>query len=124
MAGKPARWTDAGVAPTPGAESGTYSGDIQGPVRRAPLRDARGVLLGHVWTDDKKAAGFRQEQSPASVAAAAAIWRIHARLHAAGRPASDVLDPALYAPTYRLDDVPSRSGQRVDNALRRAARKK
>lgn len=121
MAGKPARWTDAGVAPTPGAASGTYSGDIQGPVRRAPLRDARGTLLGYVWTDDKKAAGFRQEQGPTSVAAAAAIWRIHARLHAAGKPASAVLDPALYAPTYRLGDTP---GQRADDALRRAARKK
>src|SRR5690606_37282554 len=62
-----------------------------------------------------------QEQGPTSVAAAATIWRIHARLHAAGQPASAVLDPALYAPTYRLGDTP---GQRVDDAPRRAARKK
>lgn len=81
----------------------TYSSDAQGPVRRAGLYDGD-ILLGHVWTDDQQAAGFldNEDAGRAGVRAEALVWTILRNAAQAGRPAGEVLDPALYAPTYQL----------------------
>lgn len=81
-----------------------YSSDIQGPVRRAPLHAPDGPLLGHVWTDDGEAAGYLPEQAagPAGVRAGAYVWTVLSECYRRGIPASEVLDPVLYAPTYEL----------------------
>lgn len=117
------RWQSGSMQPDQVYTPPGYESQPRGDVRRAALRSPGGDLLGHVWTDDRKAAGFLPAESAGSagVRAGSHVWTVHRRAHQAGRPASDVLDPALYAPTYRLGDTP---GQRVDDALRRAARKK
>ncbi|WP_113699175.1 hypothetical protein [Nonomuraea lactucae] len=106
MADQPhARWTDAAFAPVDVSDSGTYPGVPAGPVRRAELRDAAtGQLLGHVWADNREAAGFADsdEAGAAGVRAGARVWRILADTYQAGRPASDVLDPSLFEPDYQL----------------------
>ncbi|MCA2184646.1 hypothetical protein [Nonomuraea cavernae] len=73
-------------------------------MRRAPLKDQDGMLLGHVWTDDKDAAGFvkNEDAGRPAITAGARLWSILKDAHDAGRPASDVLDPALYAPEFEL----------------------
>jgi hypothetical protein len=99
------RWADD-PQPVVVATPATYSAQAQGPVRRAELHDAEtDSLLGHVWTDDQAAAGFLDEESAgaAGVRAGADVWGILRDAHQAGRPAAEVLDPALYAPAYRLD---------------------
>ena len=98
------RWTDAAFGRFDVSESGNYPGDVQGPVQRAELRSPDGMLLGHVWTDGFLAAGFMDDDAAgvAGVRAGARVWRILADAYAAGRPASDVLDPALYEPEFQL----------------------
>ncbi|GAA0969795.1 hypothetical protein GCM10009555_017570 [Acrocarpospora macrocephala] len=98
------RWTDAAFAPFDVSTPISYSGDVVGEVRRAALHDMDGLLLGHVWTDDQAAAGFLDADGvgPPAVRASTYVWQVHKRLFDAGRPASDVMDPALYAPLYRL----------------------
>lgn len=97
------RWTDAALAPTQVSDSGTYPGTPEGPVRRAALYDGH-TLVGHVWTDDRAAAGFldNDDAGAAAIRAGARVWRVLADARQAGRAAGDVLDPALFAPAYRL----------------------
>lgn len=97
------RWTDTALAPARVSDSGTYPGVPSGSVRRAPLYDGT-TLVGHVWTDGT-AAGFLDNDAagPAAIRAGARVWRILADAHQAGRPAAEVLDPALFAPAFRLD---------------------
>ena len=66
---------------------------------------ADGRVLGYVWTDDRLAAGFVEEEEAAGagVKAFAYVWAVHRRAYGLGMPASAVLDPALYAPMYLLD---------------------
>lgn len=85
----------------------TYPAKAEGPVRRAALRDEPGGrLLGHVWTDDRQAGGFLEVESAgrAGLRAFSYVWAVQRRAYEAGRPASDLLDPALYAPMYHLDN--------------------
>jgi hypothetical protein len=100
------RWTDAAFAPVEVSDSGTYPGVAQAPMQRAALHDATtGQLLGHVWTDNRQAAGFldNDDAGAAAVRAGARVWRILAEAYQAGRPAGEVLDPALYeAAGFRL----------------------
>lgn len=76
----------------------------QAAVRRAPLKDRSGMVLGHMWTDDKDAAGFvkNEDAGRPAIAAGARLWSILKDAYDSGRPASDVLDPALYAPEFEL----------------------
>lgn len=99
-----ARWADDALAPVQVEDSGTYPGVPAGPVRQAALYDPAGTLLGHVWTDDRQAAGFTESSAagPAGVRAGARVWRIMADAYEADVPASAVLNPELYAPDFRL----------------------
>jgi hypothetical protein len=92
------RWTDP-LAPRVVSTPSTYDYKAAGAVRRAGLYAADGTLLGHVWTDDRQAAGFlpAEQAGPAGVRAGGAVWAILRDAHRAGLPASDVLDSALYA---------------------------
>ncbi len=96
------RWADD-PQPVVVSTPKTYSAKAQGPVRRAELRDG-GQLLGHVWTDDKNAAGYLDEPSAgaAGVRAGARVWVILRDAYQAGVQAKDVLDPAMYAPQFTL----------------------
>ncbi|GAA1769999.1 hypothetical protein [Nonomuraea bangladeshensis] len=89
-----------------GQAAGTYSNKPANPaaVRRARLKDDDGMVLGHVWTDDQAAAGFVKDPDAGrlGIAAASRVWSILKDAHDAGRPASDVLDPALFAPDFEL----------------------
>lgn len=89
-----------------GQSAGTYSRkpDDQAAVRRAALKDQDGMVLGHVWTDDKDAAGFvkNEDAGRPAIAAGARLWSILKGAYDSGRPASDVLDPALYVPEFEL----------------------
>ncbi|MBF8186328.1 hypothetical protein ITP53_11320 [Nonomuraea sp. K274] len=84
----------------------TYSAQAEGPVRRRALRDEPGGrVLGHVWTDDQRAAGWLHADPPnrETSRAGAYVWAVHRRAYSLGRPASSLLDPSLYAPMYYLD---------------------
>ncbi|MEV0617575.1 hypothetical protein AB0I81_29935 [Nonomuraea sp. NPDC050404] len=89
-----------------GQAAGTYGSRPadQAAVRRARLKDPDGMVLGHLWTDDQAAAGFvkNSDGGRPAIAAAAQVWSILKNAYDAGRPASDVLDPALYAPQFEL----------------------
>lgn len=99
------RWSDDALAPVQVGESGTYPGVPAGPVRRAALYDQAGTLLGHVWTDDREAAGFVESPGAgaAGVRAGARVWRIMADAYVAEVPAAALLNPELYAPDFRLE---------------------
>ncbi|MFI6496549.1 hypothetical protein [Nonomuraea typhae] len=68
------------------------------------VHDRDGRLLGHLWTDNHKAAGFTRIEDPEPDMAYAGprIRLILANAYKAGIPASDVLDPALYTPDFEL----------------------
>ncbi|MFG1709229.1 hypothetical protein ACFLIM_39165 [Nonomuraea sp. M3C6] len=89
-----------------GKSAGTYSRKAADPadVRRAQLKEPDGMVLGYVWTDGKDAAGFvkNEDAGRPAIAAGPRLWSILKGAYDAGRPASDVLDPALYAPEFEL----------------------
>lgn len=92
------------LAPILAAQAPTYPQLAAGPTRSAALVDGD-TVLGRIWTDDGAAAGFVPD--PAAPPAAAALatrftWRVLARLHARGLPASTVLEAPRWAPMYRL----------------------
>lgn len=93
------RWAGDALAPRVVSTPATYDSTPAGPVRRAPLYDGEGALLGHVWTDGQRAAGYldREDAGPAGRRAGATVWAILRDAHRIGRPAADVLDPTLYA---------------------------
>ncbi|MFF4989635.1 hypothetical protein ACFY19_20750 [Streptosporangium saharense] len=93
------------LASVPVAAAETYPAKAEGPKRVAALRDDAGTVLGYVWTDDRRAAGWRHAGLPdaAGARAGAYVWRVHRAAFAQGVPASDLLNPALYAPLYHLD---------------------
>ncbi|OUC99326.1 hypothetical protein [Streptosporangium minutum] len=90
------RWADDPRPAEVNAPAG-YSSAPQGPVRRAELHQG-GVLLGHVWTDDRQAAGFlpAEQAGPAGVRAAGAVWTILQACYEAGMEAEDLIDPDLF----------------------------
>ncbi|MFN2636896.1 MAG: hypothetical protein ABR585_07720 [Gemmatimonadaceae bacterium] len=101
MAEEHPRWGDAGMAPRVVYSPKTYDSKAKGPVRRAELHDADGLLLGRVWTDDQNAAGYLPDEAagPAGRRAGSAVWAIHRDAYNKTPkrvPASDLLDPALY----------------------------
>lgn len=98
------RWQPGSLQPSEVYSPPGYSASPRGEVRRAGLHDPDGRLLGHVWTDGKEAAGFLPDEraGSAGVRAGSFVWTLHRELHARGVPASEVLDPALYEPAYRL----------------------
>ncbi len=89
-----------------GKTASTYSSKAarKEEVRRAPLRDRAGQVLGEVWTDGRDAAGFVPDENAgvAGIRAQSQVWRILKAAYASGRPAADVLDPDLYAPDFEL----------------------
>lgn len=123
------RWTDP-VPPKVVSTPDTYSAKAQGPVRRVELHATDGQILGHVWTDGKKAAGFLDDEAagPDGVRAANAVWAILRDAYEDDVPASGVLDPKLYAPTYKLSpakgDNPADLSKQADTAIRSAAGRK
>ncbi|MEU4410754.1 hypothetical protein AB0F88_40140 [Streptosporangium sp. NPDC023963] len=100
------RWGDDGLTGRVTHAPNIYDYQAAGPVRRAALNTPGGHVLGHVWTDDRAAAGF----TPAEVAGAAgrkagsAVWAIHRDAYAKNVPASDLLDPKLYASVGTLQE--------------------
>ncbi|MCK2213369.1 hypothetical protein MF672_006115 [Actinomadura sp. ATCC 31491] len=52
------------VTPITVSRDDSYDFKAAGPVRRAALHDRDGRLLGHVWTDDRQAAGFTRVEDP------------------------------------------------------------
>ncbi|MER7206351.1 hypothetical protein ABT340_04730 [Streptosporangium sp. NPDC000239] len=97
------RWADD-PQPTNVDSPPTYSAEAVGAVRRAPLHDHDGQLLGHVWTDDLAAAGFQpaEQAGPAGVQAGAYVWTVLSECHRRDIPAAELLDPILYSPAYGL----------------------
>ncbi|MDP9843261.1 hypothetical protein [Streptosporangium lutulentum] len=89
-----------------GRTASTYSSKAanKDDVRRASLRDRAGQVLGNVWTDGQEAAGFVPSENAgmAGITAQSRLWGILRNAYASGRPARDVLDPALYAPEFEL----------------------
>lgn len=89
-----------------GKTASTYSSKAANKrhVRRAPLRNRAGQVLGEVWTDGRDAAGFVPDENAGvdGVRAQSQVWRILKAAYASGRPARDVLDPALYVPEFEL----------------------
>ncbi|MFI6295911.1 hypothetical protein ACIBEJ_30230 [Nonomuraea sp. NPDC050790] len=96
------------VTPVTVSRPDTYDAKPTGPVRRAALHDRRGRLLGHVWSDDRQAAGFTkiEDPEPDMAYAGGRVRRILADAHRAGIPAARLLDPALYAPDFELRVTP------------------
>ncbi|MGP3955631.1 hypothetical protein ACTWPT_06500 [Nonomuraea sp. 3N208] len=86
------------------SENDSYDFKATGPKRRAAVHDRNGRLLGHVWTDDRQAAGFTRIEDPEPDMAyvRGRMQQILAEAHKAGVPASELLDPALYAPDFEL----------------------
>ncbi|WP_157530701.1 hypothetical protein [Microtetraspora niveoalba] len=97
------RWADSGPVTVTPPPAGGYADTPAGKVRRAELRDNTGQVLGHLWTDDRQAAGFipAEQAGAAGVRAGAEIWAILRDAHAVGIDAADLLDPDLY-PDYAL----------------------
>jgi hypothetical protein len=97
------RWADD-LSPVVGYIPDTYSHKAAGPVQRAALRAVDGQLLGHVWTDDREAAGFLPDEQAgiAGRRAATDLWVIMRECKRRDVPASELLDPSLYEP-YQLD---------------------
>ncbi|WP_326642888.1 hypothetical protein OG884_05810 [Streptosporangium sp. NBC_01755] len=100
------RWGDDALSGRVTHVPSTYDYQAAGPVRRAVLNTPGGNPLGHVWTDDLKAAGFE----PAEVAGAAgrkagsAVWAIHRDAYRDKTPASDLLNPELYKAVGKLQE--------------------
>ncbi|MEW1836588.1 hypothetical protein AB0392_01350 [Nonomuraea angiospora] len=86
------------------SENDSYDYKATGPVRQAAVYDRRGRLLGEVWTDDRQAAGFTliDDPEPDMGYVGGRMDRILAKAYKAGIPASELLDPALYAPDFEL----------------------
>ncbi|MDR8409787.1 hypothetical protein MTP10_13685 [Nonomuraea sp. 3-1Str] len=89
-------------------ENDSYDFKAKGQVRRAQVYDRRGRLLGDVWTDDRQAAGFSiiDDPEPDMGYAESRMDRILTEAYKAGTPASQLLDPALYAPDFELRLTP------------------
>ncbi|MET7339272.1 hypothetical protein [Nonomuraea sp. NPDC005650] len=96
------------VTPITVSRSDSYDFKAVGPVRRGELRDRDGRLLGHVWTDDRQAAGFTRIENPEPDMAyvRGRISQILSGAYKAGVPASQLLNPALYAPDFELRVTP------------------
>ncbi|MEU4575873.1 hypothetical protein [Nonomuraea sp. NPDC023979] len=92
------------VIPAFASENDSYDFKATGPVRQAAVHDRSGVLLGHVWTDGRQAAGFtRVEDATRDMARAGGrIRRILAEAYKAGVHPGELFDPALYAPDFEL----------------------
>ncbi|MEV0593268.1 hypothetical protein [Nonomuraea cavernae] len=92
------------VAPKFASDNDSYDFKANGPVRRAPVYDRRGRLLGDVWTDDRQAAGFSiiDDPEPDMGYAVSRMDRILAEAYKSEIPADQLLDPALYAPDFEL----------------------
>lgn len=75
-----------------------------GPIEQADVYDSDGIRVGYVWTDGHEAAGFLEyeEAGLAGRKADSRIWKLQADAHVRGVPASQALDPQLYAPDFRL----------------------
>ncbi|MFD1940543.1 hypothetical protein ACFSKW_54720 [Nonomuraea mangrovi] len=97
------RWGPDSLQPVRVFSPPRYKAIAQGDVRKAALRDRDGRLVGHVWTDDRDAAGFLPTESAAGTTAASYVWVLMTECAARDVPASELLDPALYAPDYMLD---------------------
>jgi hypothetical protein len=121
------RWADD-PQPVVTSTPATYAGTPEGPTRRAELHTPDGRLLGHVWTDDQKAAGFLNAESagPEGVRAGAKVWAILRDAYRAGKPARDALNPALYRPHFTLGPVggDTNPGKQIDDAIRAARGRK
>ena len=96
------------VTPITVSRPDSYGFKATGPVRRAAIHDRGGRLLGHVWTDDRQAAGFTLVDDPEPDMAPVGHLMDHILGEAfkAGTPASELLDPALYAPDFELRVTP------------------
>ncbi|MEU8102222.1 hypothetical protein AB0C18_00675 [Nonomuraea muscovyensis] len=96
------------VAPRFASQNDSYDFKATGPVRRAALHDRQGRLLGHVWTDDRQAAGFTRisDPEPDMAYVRGEMLRILAEAYKTGVPASELLNPALYAPDFELRLTP------------------
>ncbi|MER5420341.1 hypothetical protein [Streptosporangium roseum] len=107
--GEHPRWADDALSARVVSTPDTYSSQAEGLIRQAALRDNSGLLLGWVWTDDRQAAGFLPDEAagPAGRRAGADVWAIHRDVYQEGRPASDLLDPALYASVGELGEPSS-----------------
>ncbi|MGW6496850.1 hypothetical protein [Nonomuraea angiospora] len=92
------------VTPITVSRGESYDFKATGPVRRAAVHDRVGRLLGHVWTDDRQAAGFTriEDPEPDMAYAGGRMRQILAHAYKSGVPASQLLDPALYAPDFEL----------------------
>lgn len=99
------RWSDDALNPVLVDSPPAYDATPAGTVRRAALRDPDGQLLGHVWTDDQAAAGYTPDESAgaAGVRAGAYVWTLLTECRKRDVPASELLDPAMFEPAYRLD---------------------
>ncbi|MEV4116352.1 hypothetical protein [Nonomuraea sp. NPDC049695] len=86
------------------SENDSYDFKAAGPVRRAAVHDRHGRLLGHVWTDDRQAAGFTRinDPEPDMAYVRGQMNRILTKAYRAGIPASELLNPSLYAPDFEL----------------------
>ncbi|MFE3449633.1 hypothetical protein ACFXJ8_11925 [Nonomuraea sp. NPDC059194] len=98
------RWGPGSLLPEEMSSPPGYSPIAQGEIRKAELRDRDGRLVGHVWTDDKQAAGFlpAEKAGSAGTTAASYVWVLMTECAARDVPASELLDPALYMPDYEL----------------------
>ncbi|SDM31844.1 hypothetical protein SAMN05421874_15330 [Nonomuraea maritima] len=96
------------VTPITVSRNDSYESKTTNPKRRAALHDQRGRLLGHVWTDDHQAAGFTRiaDPEPDMAYVRGYVNRILTDAYKAGIPASELLDPALYAPDFVLRIAP------------------
>ncbi|MFC4005999.1 hypothetical protein ACFOY2_02110 [Nonomuraea purpurea] len=92
------------VTPISVSKNDSYDFKATGPVRRAGVYDQQERLLGDVWTDGRQAAGFSliDDPEPDMGYAVGRMDRILTQAYKAGIPASELLDPALYAPDFEL----------------------
>jgi hypothetical protein len=99
------RWSDDALAPALVDSPPAYEAIAAGPVRKGALHDRDGQLLGHVWTDDRQAAGYTPDESagPAGVRAGGYVWILLTECRKRDVPAGQLLDPGMYEPVYRLD---------------------
>lgn len=102
------RFTDTGARPGTTRPAWYPSKPTGGPRTRAAVRPpGGGPPLCWVWTDGHAAGVVTRPVSDTDSAevnaAAAYARRVLAGQYARGVPASDVFDPALYAPMYQLD---------------------
>ncbi|SDK34180.1 YD repeat-containing protein [Nonomuraea maritima] len=96
------------VTPITVSKNDSYDYKATGPVREAPVYDRHGRLIGEIWTDGRQAAGFTliDDPEPDMGYVGGSMDRILARAYKAGIPASELLNPALYAPDFELRVAP------------------